>query len=116
MMRAGDKRPMKDGRTFVMTTARQLGNRKAADKRRGVRFRPLKVHANAHPLVRQFVEILNRECITLTSVAARCGIDRCVMHRWRIRSNPSIAMFSAALNALGYELRIRPRWERDDND
>lgn len=115
-MRPGEQRPMKDGRTFTMTVARQLGNRKGADKRRGTRYVALNVNANCHPLVREFVELLNRERVTLTEIARRSGIDRCVMHRWRIRSNPSIAMLNAALNVLGYELRICPTARRDDND
>jgi hypothetical protein len=28
------------------------------------------------------------------------------MHKWRIRSNPTIAMLDAALNSIGYELKI----------
>lgn len=107
---------MKDGRTFVMTSARVMGNKRAADKRRGVRFRPLRTHAGAHPLVREFVELLNRDQLPLVEVARRAGIDRCVMHRWRIRSNPSIAMFEAALNVMGYELRIAPRLGEDRDD
>jgi dihydroorotase len=51
----------------------------------------------------------NRERITLTYVAERSGIARCVMHRWRCRSNPSIALMQAALNTIGFELVICPR-------
>lgn len=107
---------MKDGRTFVMTSKRVMANKRAADKRRGTRFVPLRAHAGAHPLVREFVELLNRDRLTLTEVARRSGIDRCVMHRWRCRSNPSVAMLQAALNAMGYELRIAPRREHDHDD
>lgn len=116
MMRPGEQRPMKDGRTFVMTTARQLGNRKAADKRRGTRFVPLKIHPNCHPLVRRFIDLLNRERITLTSVAERAGLERHTIAMWRIRRNPNLITLEAALNAIGFELRICPRQERDDND
>lgn len=115
-MRIGETRPMKDGRTFRMTSARLMGNKRAADKRRGTRFVPLRAHASAHPLVREFVDLLNRDRMTLTEVSQRAGIDRCVMHRWRIRSNPSVAMFQAALNAMGYELRIAPRRAEDRDD
>jgi hypothetical protein len=115
-MRIGEARPMKDGRTFVMTSKRVMGNRRSADKRRGTRFVPLRAHASAHPLVREFVELLNRDRLTLTEVERRSGISRCVMHRWRIRSNPSVAMFQAALNAMGYELRIAPRRAEDRDD
>ena len=106
MMRIGDQRPMKDGRTFTMTSARRLANGKAADKRRGVRFVELKVHANCHPIVRQFIAILNRERITLTSVAARAGLERHTLAMWRVRRNPNLVTLEAALNAIGYELRV----------
>lgn len=105
-MKVGETKPMKDGRTFVMTNARLVGNIKSADTRRGIRFQALKIHANCHRLVREFVELLNRDRTPLSEVARRSGVDRRIMHRWRIRSHPSIATFEAALNAAGYELRI----------
>lgn len=114
MMRVGDTRRMKNGGTFTMTNARLVGNKRAGDKRRGVRFRPLVIHPHAHALVREFVALLNAERLTLTEIAARSGIRRPVMHRWRIRSNPTIAMFEAALNAAGYELRIARRRKSDE--
>jgi transcriptional regulator with XRE-family HTH domain len=107
-MRIGETRPMKDGRIFTMTSARVWANKRSADRRRGSRFVPLRVHSGAHPLVRELVDILNRDRLTLTEIAQRAGIDRCVMHRWRCRSNPSVALLQAALNAAGYELRIAP--------
>jgi hypothetical protein len=107
---------MRNGGTFRMTSARLMGNKRAADKRRGTRFVPLRAHASAHPLVREFVDLLNRDRLTVSEVARRSGIDRCVMHKWRIRSNPSFALLQAALNAAGYELRIVPRRKEDRDD
>lgn len=105
-MKLGESKTMRNGGTFTMTVARVLGNRKSADSRRSVRFHELRIHPHSHPLVQAFVHLLNADRLPLKTLAARSGIDRRVMHRWRIRSNPSLAMFEAALNAAGYELRI----------
>jgi hypothetical protein len=105
-MRQYERKIMRNGGVYEMTAARMLGNLRAADKRRGIRFVPLKVHQHAHRLVRDFTEILNAERITLNEIERRAGISRCVMHKWRIRSNPTIAMLDAALNSIGYELKI----------
>ena len=113
-MELGETRLMRDGRTFTMTAARIVGNRKSGDMRKHVRFQPLRVHEHAHPLVRALVAHLNKERLTLSDVAARCGVDRRVMHKWRIRSNPSLNLFCAALDAAGLELRIVRKKDDDD--
>lgn len=108
-MKLGESKTTKNGGTWTMTPGRYVAMRAAADKRRDVRFKPLKCHPHAHPLVREFIDILNRGQTTMTSIARRSGFGRDVLHKWRTRSTPSLGAFVAVLNAAGYELRIVKR-------
>lgn len=64
---------------------------------------------HAHPLVRQMFGIMRDERTSLVKFAAESGVDRTVLSLWRRRSSPTLVVFEAALNALGYELRIVKR-------
>jgi hypothetical protein len=69
----------------------------------------LPVPQHAHPLVRQFFEILNEQRTTMMDVSKRAGPHWSTIQSWSRRSNPYIDNFEAALNAMGYELVIRPK-------
>ena len=78
----------------------------------GTRWRgKLPIPQHAHPLVRQFFRQLNYDKTTITEVAARTSIRRGTISDWRYSREPSISMFDAALNAIGFELYIRRRRE-----
>lgn len=84
-------------------TALMLGALDSRDKRwRGRHTIPLQ----AHPLIRRFFRLVNKERATFLEIAARVGCHRDTFKDWRSRSTPNLATFEAALNALGYRLEI----------
>ena len=74
----------------------------------------LPIPKHAHPLVRQLFEIMNRERVTISGVSNLSGLASASISQWRYARNPTIVNFEAALNALGYELRIVHRIERGE--
>lgn len=75
--------------------------------RNGTRWRgQLPVPSSAHPLVRRFFEILNEDMTVISEVAERAGLQPSCISNWRYRRNPMLPNFEAALNVLGYELKI----------
>lgn len=78
--------------------------------RLGTRWRgKLPIPQHVHPLMRQFFRLLNEEFTTITEVADRMRARRGTISDWRYCREPSISMFDAALNVIGYELVIRPK-------
>lgn len=77
---------------------------------RGQYFRgrhPIPEHA--HPLVRQFVEAMNREGALRCEVSSRSGVSLSTMRGWDVRHAPRLPELEAAGNALGYELVWRKK-------
>lgn len=71
----------------------------------------LKVPCRAGRLVREFYEIANREQATLVEIAQRTGLSEHTVGSWARYYAPQVNNFEAALNALGYELRIVKKYE-----
>lgn len=72
-------------------------------------MRRVPISPHCHPLVKQFFEAFNMQKTSLRDVARISGISRSAFRDWKLRRNPTIANFDAALNALGLELSIRER-------
>lgn len=73
----------------------------------GTRWRgQIPIPPHAHPLVRRLIECANEQKTTLSEMAERAGQSPKTISDWRYRSTPSLANFEAALNAIGYELKI----------
>jgi len=86
------------------TSPRRPGNRL------GTRWRgQIPIPPKAHPLVRRLIRIANAKQVTLTEIALESGVAPKTISDWRYRSAPSLTNFEAALNALGYELKIVER-------
>lgn len=66
-----------------------------------------KVPEHAHPLVRRFFELMNREQVIQDEITSRAGLGRQTLRSWH-RKSPQLVSFDAALNALGYRLTIKP--------
>lgn len=66
----------------------------------------LTIPSGCHPLVSEFFSIMNQEGVCVTKLADEAGLSRGTFYSWRRKSNPNIAVFSAALNAAGYKLEI----------
>ncbi|MBE0529504.1 MAG: hypothetical protein IH626_01670 [Rhodospirillales bacterium] len=64
---------------------------------------------HAHPLVRRFFEIAEEQQVALTDVSERGGLGLATLVKWKYRHSPTIVTFEAALNVVGYELRVVPR-------
>jgi len=72
------------------------------------------VAAHAHPLARKFFEIADAQRMAITDVAQRAGLSHATLVRWKTLHSPTVPALEAALNVLGYELRIVRR--RDPSD
>lgn len=71
------------------------------------------VPKHCHPLVTQFFELLHAEGVPYGDVADRSGISTAAFRAWKFKRAPLIHNLDAALNALGYELRIVKRQEEE---
>lgn len=65
------------------------------------------------PLVRQFIQTVEDRDINRSEMMKRAGLSRAALRWWRT-SSPSLVNFTAALNAIGLELCIRPMQRRED--
>jgi hypothetical protein len=78
--------------------------------RRGDRWRgKMRIPPHAHPLIREFVRLLNERNMTLTEAAKKSGNSRDTLDGWRYKALPRIDLFEAALNGAGFELCIREK-------
>lgn len=70
------------------------------------------VRPRAHPLVRQFFALAALDGVALSDIAARSGLGVATLVKWKYRHAPTVVSLEAALNVLGYELRIARRRPR----
>ena len=71
------------------------------------------VAPQAHPLARRLFELIDGQGAALTTVAERAGLAVATLVKWKYRHAPTVTALEAALNVLGYELRIVPVRGRD---
>lgn len=72
------------------------------------------VAPHAHPLARRFFEIAGQQGVAVTDVAERSGLALATLVKWKSRHAPTVPTLEAALNVLGYELRIARRRDAAD--
>jgi len=63
----------------------------------------------AHPLVRQFIALMNLRRVWFTHVAQAVGCSPNTPSEWRYNRTPRIDLFGEACAALGFELAIVAR-------
>lgn len=68
----------------------------------------LPIPPHAHPIVRRLFEIMNSQQTLLREVSRRSGIAYDTISCWRTNRQPSLPNIEAALNAVGYEIKIVP--------
>ncbi len=68
-------------------------------------------NGHAHPLVCELFDTMRRKHIPVTELARKVGVHRKAFWNWRERSTPTLAVFIATANALGYEVVLTPRQE-----
>lgn len=61
---------------------------------------------HAHPLVRRLIAEMNEQQTTFAEVSARSNVGVDTIRFWAGRHMPRLDTFEAALNVLGYELKI----------
>lgn len=66
----------------------------------------LPIPKNAHPLVKQLFKTLNTHKKTIPEVSHHSGIPSATISSWRYNRNPNLLNFEAALNSIGYSLKI----------
>lgn len=70
-----------------------------------------------HPLSAELFRILRASPYTLSQLSELAGVGRETLSHWGHRTNPRLMNFEAALEALGYELKIvRKNHASSNND
>jgi hypothetical protein len=67
----------------------------------------MKEITNNQPAVRFLFEEIDRQQVRMKHLSERTGITATAMAKWRTHHSPNIDNIEAALNALGYTLKIR---------
>lgn len=105
----------------MLSSAQVASNRKiriGLHSRRGVEARfagKIGVPATAHRVVKEFLRLMNRERVLFTDLAKRSGYHRNTICHWGRRGRvPRIDQLEDVLNAMDYELCIRPKNGFDD--
>lgn len=62
--------------------------------------------AHAHPLAREFFEIVEESRRSLRSIAGEMGVHAKTLSSWKKTNSPNVTSLEAALNVLGYRLVI----------
>lgn len=74
---------------------------------------PFKRHnlaANAHPLVKQLITIMNERRISKKQMSLKAGVEYSSFASWQYRGfRPHLNNIEACLNVLGYELVMQKR-------
>ena len=61
---------------------------------------------NGSPVVQSLFKIAREANMTQKELAEKTGIVATTLKSWRMRNQPRITDLEAALNALGYELKV----------
>lgn len=76
---------------------------------------PTPAPARAHPLVRQFFDLLNADGMSGYRLEEKTGVSRRCVWGWRVTASnrmrascPRIDILDACANALGYKLALVP--------
>lgn len=78
------------------------------------RMRPPADNKFIHPFVRWIWTEMNYQRASQEDIAARSGVSSSAMRKWHQGINsPKLMDIEAVVNALGYDLAIKPR--RDDD-
>lgn len=82
---------------------------------RGARWRGRLVPpAHCHPLVRELWTLMNRHAWLPSEIAQVSGLSVATIKGWGRDRHPNLATFEAAVNTLGYELRLVPARQKED--
>lgn len=71
---------------------------------RKFRYRPAIVNGN--PIVKFLFEEMHRQQCCQMDLSERVGLHRDTLRNWRTRHTPSVDSMEAALNYLGYTLKV----------
>jgi hypothetical protein len=61
---------------------------------------------NINPLIKRLFELAHEQRIALLDVEEKAGLGHATMVKWKNSRKPQLENFEAALNVLGYELKI----------
>lgn len=64
---------------------------------------------NTHPLVKHFFLLKEQHEVSTRDLERTSGVSKSTINEWQWRCSPQLVSFEAALNAMGYELRILKR-------
>jgi len=60
------------------------------------------------PVIRRFFEIVQSDARSYDLIAHDAGLNRATIIRWQHNTSPNLNTFTAACNALGYDVIITP--------
>jgi hypothetical protein len=72
------------------------------------KFRHRPAIINNDPIIRFLFEEMYRQRVCQMDLSERVGLHRDTLRKWRTQHSPRLPEIQAALNALGYELKILP--------
>lgn len=80
-----------------------------------IRYAPMrKEQLSCHPLVRELYRLMKIKRMTQREVCRRAGCNDRMLHYWKTVYSPRVANLEAALNVLGYTLKIVPMETKHD--
>lgn len=82
-------------------------------RRPNPKYQSRPIQSAAHPLARRFFQIAEAQSIAISDIADRSGLALATLVKWKYRHAPTVAALEAALNVLGYELRVVRRQSTD---
>lgn len=85
-----------------------LGPRKWRTDRKKLHTRLPKLPSVAHPLVKVLYALMIRHAVSIPAVADKSGVAAETIRSWNGRCEPGLSTLIACLNALGFELVVRP--------
>ena len=80
---------------------------------RKFRYRPTIINGN--PVVRFLFEEMHRQRCCQMDLSEKVGLHRDTLRKWRTKYTPRINDMEAALNALGYTLKVARLKDKSDS-
>lgn len=64
---------------------------------------------NSHPIIKLLYETLEKRGMSYSDLSKKSGINLSTVSNWKYKSNPTLLNLEAALNAVGYDLKVEER-------
>lgn len=76
---------------------------------RQLRFKPISLPTNCHPLVRRLYALANEQQCSILQLAKMAGTHPSTIFGWAHNYSPSFTILEACFNYLGYDITVKER-------